>query len=148
IGFDLDAGEPLLDAAQADEPRRLKDARLHHQHERGAAGDGTHRRIVGIEQRDGLGERARLDEVERNHVACPPDAGANAACRRLANSFSICLALARSTGWPMLPSLPASVDSLSYCTLVSSPDSTRRVSERAVSRPTTPSGTPSTLASI
>ena len=42
-----------------------------------------------------------------------PPAGfsANAARSRVANIFSMSLALERSTGWPMLPSLPASVDS-------------------------------------
>src|SRR4029079_9076576 len=90
-------------------------AGLHHQHQRGAAGDRPPRRIVGVEQLARRRERGGFGEFERDHrasgAACAGVSCANAARSRLANSFSMSLALERSTGWPMLPSLPASVDS-------------------------------------
>ena len=108
-----DAREPVAGLAQAHEPGRAEHAGLHHQHQRGAAGDRPHRRIVRIEQRDGLGQRGRFQELERGHCAAPDAAGANAARSRSANCRSISLALARSTGWPRLPSLPVSAASIS-----------------------------------
>ena len=101
------------DIAQADQPRRLEHARLHHQHQRGAAGDRTHRGIVGIEQRDRLAQRSRLRKLERRHGAAPAGLAWNAALMRAANCFSISLAFDRSTGWPRLPSLPVSAASTS-----------------------------------
>ena len=97
------------DLAQADEPGRAKHARLHHQHQRGAAAERAHRGIVGVEQAQRLLERRGLDQIEWRHCVSP---AANAARKRSVNFFSISLALALSTGWPMLPSLPASVESI------------------------------------
>src|SRR5262249_22025941 len=120
-------------------------AGLHHQHQRGAAAERAHRGVVGVEQPERLLERRGLSQFEGRHPF-PPDA--NAARKRSVNFFSISLALARSTGWPMLPSLPASVESIEYAITVWSPASVRCVREVAVSRPTTPIGVPSTLASM
>ena len=64
----------------------------------------------GFEQLDGRRERGRFGEVEGDHLSSG-GVSANAARSRVANIFSMSLALERSTGWPMLPSLPASVNS-------------------------------------
>ena len=66
--------------------------------------------VVGIEQLDRLGERCRFGEVERDHRVLRRGWRERGA-QPLANCFSMSLAFERSTGWPMLPSLPASVDS-------------------------------------
>src|SRR5262249_5318537 len=136
--------------AQAHQSRGTKYARLHHQHQRGAAGDRPHGGILGVEQCDGFIQRSGLNEFERGHVVVSDVdlESANAARMRSAKSRSISLALARSTGWPRLPSLPVSAASISYLTLVPPSSSISLVSERAVSRPTIPSGVPSILASI
>src|SRR5581483_10703329 len=106
-----DAGVPALDAAQADELLRPEHAGLHHQHQSGAAGEGTHGRIIRVEQLDRLMKRFRFGEIERDHVILYDAAVASFSRSRLENSFSMSLALERNTGWPMLPSLPASVAS-------------------------------------
>src|SRR6202000_1789515 len=69
-----------LDAMQADQPRRLEHAGLHHQHQRGATRDGADRRLLWIEQRHLLFERLRLHHFEWNHretptLSCPAKAG-------------------------------------------------------------------------
>ena len=112
-GSDGDPRVLLAELAQADQSGRPEHARLHHQHQRGAAGDRPHRRVVGIEQCDGLAQRARLEQLERRHGAGSEAAPAKAARSRCANCRSISLALARSTGWPRLPSLPVSAASIS-----------------------------------
>src|SRR5262249_32714556 len=96
--------------AQAHQSPGTKYARLHHQHQRGAAGDRPHGGILGVEQCDGFIQRSRLNEFERSHVAASDVdwESANAARMRSAKSRSISLALARSTGWPRLPSFPVS----------------------------------------
>src|SRR5262249_48346010 len=104
----LDAGN-AADLAQADQPRRPEDAGLHHQHQRGAAAERTHRGVLGVEQAQRLLERRGLEQVEWRHCVSP---AANTARKRSVNFFSISLALAFRTGWPMLPSLPASVESI------------------------------------
>ena len=57
---------------QADQAGRLEHARLHHQHQRGAARDGADRRLLRIEQRHRLFERRRLHHFERNHRTLLP----------------------------------------------------------------------------
>src|SRR5262249_42028794 len=141
-------GRERAHVAQADEPGRLEHAGLHHEHERSAASNRPHRRIVGIEQPDGFLEGRRLGELERGHWTAPLAGAANAAASRDANCFSISRAFERSTGWPRLPSLPVSAASTAYAIFVSSPTSLSVVCEVAVMRPTTPSGVPSTFASI
>ena len=62
---------------------RPEHAGLHHQHQRGAAGDRPHRRIVGIEQRDRL-RRAWRGSASSNGVMARPllaSGSANAACK-------------------------------------------------------------------
>ena len=110
-----DARIPRGKLAQAHQSPGTKYARLHHQHVRGAAGDRPHGGILGVEQSDGFIQRSGLNEFERSHVAVSDVdwESANAARMRSAKSRSISLALARSTGWPRLPSLPVSAASIS-----------------------------------
>src|SRR5262249_34093039 len=56
-----------LDAAQADQPGRAEYRCFHHQHQGGAAGDRAHLGIVGVEERQRLGKRARLRKREWSH---------------------------------------------------------------------------------
>ena len=111
VGVGRDAGILALDLAQADELFRIEHAGLHHQHQRGAAGDRAHR-----SGRPGssslIAAASEVGSARSNGIIYPPARTcANAARSRAANCFSMSLALERSTGWPMLPSLPASVDS-------------------------------------
>ena len=112
IAIGCDAAEAAVKLAQTDEPARLEHAGLHHQHQRGAAGDRPHGRIVRIDGGDGVFQRRRLDQFERRHGAASALPPAKAACRFLLNCFSISRALARSTGSPIEPSLPVMVASM------------------------------------
>ncbi len=68
VGADRDARERIAELAQADQSRRPEYARLHHQHQRGAAGNRAHGRVVGIEQCDRLVQGRRLQEFKGDHV--------------------------------------------------------------------------------
>src|SRR5262249_42270314 len=127
---------------------RAEHAGLHHQHQRGAAGDRPHGAVLGVEKRNRLLERARLGKLEWNHRAAPAARPAKAAPHLGTNCRSISLALERITGWPMLPSLPVRAASISYCTRVASSSSVSVVSEVALKRPTMPYGVPSIFAAI
>ena len=87
-------------------------AGLHHQHQRGAAGDRPHVGIVWVDQRNRFLKRTRLNQIERRHGAAPGPLLAKAAVSRAINCFSISFAFALSTGCPMLPSFPVSVASI------------------------------------
>src|SRR5262249_36358096 len=136
------------DAAQRDQPGGMKHTGLHHQHERGAAGDRPHGFVGAVEQRNRLFERARLGQFEWDHRAASTARAAKAAESFSTKCRSISLALERITGWPRLPSLPVSAASISYCTRVDSFSCVSVVREVALSRPTMPCGVPSILASI
>jgi hypothetical protein len=73
LGGHGDAGERRPERAQAHQALRPVEPRFHHQHQRGAAGDRPHIRVVGIEQRQRLGERTRLDQLERGHCNAIPN---------------------------------------------------------------------------
>src|ERR1019366_543626 len=107
-----DAGKAVAQFAQAYQSARPEHAGLHHQHQRGAAGDRSHLWIVRIDVRNSLLERGRLDQFERRHGAAPGPPLAKAAVSRAVNFFSISFAFALSTGCPMLPSFPVSVASI------------------------------------
>src|SRR5215471_9962314 len=140
------------DFAQTDQPGWVKHAGFHHQHQGGAAADGTHRPVVGIEEAQGLVDGRGFGKLERRHEVTPDvsvgNGRAKAASIFSANFRSISLALDLSTGWPMLPSLPVMLASIVYLTSVSLPASMRSVVDTAIKRPTMPSGVPSILASI
>ena len=55
--------------AQADEPERPVKPRLHHQHQRGAAGDRPDRRIVAVEQRDRLAQACAARQARTGSLA-------------------------------------------------------------------------------
>src|SRR5262249_5134684 len=138
---------PARDAPQRDQPGRMKNAGLHHQHERGAAGDWPHGVVGAVEQRNRFFERARLGQFKRDHRT------PTARCSKAALSFStkcrsISLALERITGCPRLPSLPVSAASISYCTRVAPSCSVSVVEDVALKRPTMPCGVPSSFAAM
>ncbi len=87
--------EAVAQFAQGDQPARPEHAGLHHQHQRGAAGDRPHVGVVGIDRRDRLFQRGGLDQLERRHGAAPL---AKAAASFSLKCFSISFALALSTG--------------------------------------------------
>src|ERR1700676_3894107 len=83
-----------LNLMQADQEARLKHARLHHQHQRGASRDGADRRLLRIEKRHRLLQRRRLHHVERNHscplttLSCPAKSGHPVIAERTASAPS------------------------------------------------------------
>jgi hypothetical protein len=70
-------GVRRLDVLKADEAGRREHARLHHQHDRGAATDRPDARVFGVEQADGLFHRIGNEELERHHglVLCESRVG-------------------------------------------------------------------------
>src|SRR6185437_2818529 len=140
--------EAGAELAQAHETPRPEDAGFHHQHQCRAAGNGAHVRIIRVDEGNGLLERSRLRKLERGHTVALAPPGAKAATIRSPNCRSISLAFALSTDCPMLPSFPVMVASIAYRIRVPPLSSESLVVAVAVSRPTTPIGMPSTLASI
>ena len=135
----------LAELAQADQPARPEHAGLHHQHQRGAAGDRPHGGIVGVEQRDRLVSEA--GSASSNGVMAPPRRrnAAHEPCGKLLFHL-LGLGLQHRLAQAAELSGQRRVDLIAM--MVSPPASVSRVDAVAVKRPTMPSGVPSTLASI
>src|SRR5205809_3556815 len=100
------AAKISVEAAQADKTCRLKQPRLHHQHQSGAPCDGAHVSVLGIEKRNRFLNSCWFCEVEGFHFCASVGIRSIAAFKFVPNCFATSALFALKTGSPRPPSFP------------------------------------------
>src|SRR5262245_4068316 len=101
------SSEVSIEMAKADKTRGLKQACLHHQHERGANRNGAHTSIFGIEKIQSFFQRTRFQQFEGLHELAFMANPSIADLKFEPNCCETSALFARNTGSPRPPSLPA-----------------------------------------
>src|SRR5262245_38468595 len=100
------AAQISVEAAQADKTCRLKQPRLHHQHQSGPPCDGPHTFVLGIEKRNRFLESCGFCQIEGFHGCASVGMRSIAAFKFAPNCFATSALFARNTGSPRPPSFP------------------------------------------